>query len=491
MVHIRIALALSLSLLLSLTGAVAQAKRQVEAGQYSSIDGMVTLLLARPSGKNWTVRGSISGITSQGSKVTKDVSGTLYSGTGKVALKLVAPRSDQYTLGDIDGTYGGADGAILLRYVNFNGEQTTERCYHSKDLDSLWILEKGYPKTPAITDPNLNVVQIDSYAGNMTFKNYAKLNGEFIDQQFKFYSPNLEYRAGEIMPWFVDGSATNHSAFPYTIAYMRYGYQNRSNQSPYYGTIAIDSSNSKYCNDVGWHPTGKIKIYPGVGANDRFRIVVGIPGDVLEWWYKWTTRLKTSPSRPTKPVAKPDKVSTTTPITPSKPPTSFSTTSVTGDVTYRNTGGGSDYRPLTSGTVLTNRMEVDAALDGSATFRLPNGGTIKLQGGTRLRVEELTANGGQVRSVIRVITGELIYQHLGQSSVVRSDLDIRVADVVASVRGTEFTLKFNEKTGQLSIDLRDGRLEVNPGHGVAPITLLAPTVFTFVSTPKEEYRSKG
>ena len=158
---------------------------------------------------------------------------------------------------------------------------------------------------------------------------------------------------------------------------------------------------------------------------------------------------------------------------------------VTGDVSFRTTGGGSDYRPLTAGTVLTSKMEIDVDPDGSATLRLPNGGSVTIKGGTRLRLEDLTSTGGQARVVVRLLMGEVIYRHAADAAAtsVRGDFVLHMNESVTSSLGTEFSAKFDPKTNMLTIDLREGKLEFKPAKNIEPILLNAPTVFTFLAPP--------
>lgn len=182
-------------------------------------------------------------------------------------------------------------------------------------------------------------------------------------------------------------------------------------------------------------------------------------------------------------------VTTKPPVTPPVTPPVINPPSVTlraldikGDVVFR-TVGVTDYRQLTATTILRAGMEVDVAPDSSATFQLPNGATVKLQPGTHIRIEELTPIGGQARAMVRMFMGEIIYRHLGTSTSPRGDFVLLMNEAVTSVRGTEFTIKFNSKTGVLNIDLRDGKLEFKPGHGLEPMMLEAPTTLTFSAPP--------
>ena len=166
-------------------------------------------------------------------------------------------------------------------------------------------------------------------------------------------------------------------------------------------------------------------------------------------------------------------------------PASVTASQVTGDVSFRTIGGGSDYRPLTTGTVLTSKMEIDVDPEGSATLRLPNGGIITIKGGTRLRLEELTSSGGQARVVVRMMMGEVLYRHAANAAAntVRGDFVIRMNESVTSSLGTEFSAKFDAKTFMVTIDLREGKLEINPGMKLDPSILEAPQVFTIIAPP--------
>lgn len=463
-----------------LFGAVSWAQHPITAGEYRSLDGNVSLLVARPSGKNWTVRGTI--ILNTGVRI--DVKGTLYDPSGKVALT-------GYGLGDVSGTFDKSDGSIKLKYAVRGEPINSQTCHNVKELETLWVLEPGYPKIPEKTDENIKLVVTDSFSGTLTWKNYAKKDGNFIDQAFKFYVPKSTYRPGEVFEMFVDGSGTEHTALPVTGIVLRSAYVNRPAQSPYYSVVAIDSGDSQYGRQVGWRSSMKVKIESPNGAKDRMRFVVGIVGDVLEWWYRPEVRVKgaKAPDGTTKPPIKPDTGSSGGGLADdaAKPPapTSLTAAQVTGDVSYRLTGGGSDFKPLSVGTVLTNKMEIDVDPDSSAILILPNGGTVTIKGGTRLRLEDLTPVGGQARVIVRLLMGEVIYRHAANAAAnsVRGDFVLHVNESVTSSLGTEFTAKFDPKTFMLTLELREGKIEFNPGRGVQPVLLTAPTVFTTVTPP--------
>ncbi len=471
---------------LVLIAGIARAQHPIASGEYRSIDGSISLLVARPSGKNWTVRGTL--YPSGGSSIS--VSGTLYDATGKVSLKGLG-------LEEITGSYSVKSGTIKLSYTVRDREQESRECFNSKNLETVWVLEPGYPKTPAKPDENIHLVTVDGFSGTLTWKNFAKKDGNFIDQTFKFYVPKSVYRPGEIFEWFADGTTTDHAAIPVAMIILRSHYLNRPAQSPYYGVVGMDTSTSGFNESVGWRSTQKIKVVEPNGMNDRLRFVVGIVGDVLEWLYRPELRpkgakdagLPAKPAEDTNSTTKPPKdvddsgIGRSTTI--SSPPASVTASQVTGDVSFRTIGGGSDYRPLTTGTVLTSKMEIDVDPEGSATLRLPNGGIITIKGGTRLRLEELTSSGGQARVVVRMMMGEVLYRHAANAAAntVRGDFVIRMNESVTSSLGTEFSAKFDAKTFMVTIDLREGKLEFNPGMKLDPIILEAPQVFTIIAPP--------
>lgn len=474
---IRCALLLGLMLI----AGIVYAQHPITSGEYRSLDGTVSLLVARPSGQNWTVRGTLYPTPTS----SISVSGTLYQSTGKLALTGL-------NLSEITGSYSTATGSLKLTYTPRDGEQIAQTCYNAKNLETVWVLEPGHPKAPQKPDENINLVTIDGFSGTLTWKNYAKKDGNFIDQTFKFYVPKSEYRPDEVFEWFVDGTSTDHAAIPVAMMVLRCHYMNRPLQSPYYGVVGMDTSGSGFNISVGWRSTQKIKVVEPHGSNDRMRFVVGMVGDVLEWVYRPETKVKGA--KPTTPVK--DVVSTTGSgggaddsaggTTKPSSPASLTASQITGDVSYRSTGGGSDYTPLTAGTVLTSKMEIDVAPESSATLKLPNGAIVTVKGGTRLRLEELTSSGGMARVIVRMLTGEVVYRHAADAaaSSVRGDFVLHMNESVTSSLGTEFTAKFDPKTNMLTIDLREGKLEFKPAKHLEPILLTAPTVFTFLAPPK-------
>lgn len=168
-----------------------------------------------------------------------------------------------------------------------------------------------------------------------------------------------------------------------------------------------------------------------------------------------------------------------------KPPAvgSLLTTAIQGEVDVRLPGK-TDYQPLTAGMVLAPNTLISTGPEDSATFQLPNGATLTLTPGTTIRVEELTGSGGYAACIIRIRVGEIKFQNESKhDSVVRSDFVIRMNECVSSTRGTAFSMRCDEKTGQIFIQLTEGKLEFKPNKEASPILLEAPTTFTFSVTP--------
>jgi ferric-dicitrate binding protein FerR (iron transport regulator) len=130
--------------------------------------------------------------------------------------------------------------------------------------------------------------------------------------------------------------------------------------------------------------------------------------------------------------------------------------------------------------VLPPRTLIDVDPDSSATFQLPDGATLTLQGGTIITIEELTPSGGQARIMVRVAMGAIIYRHQADARgrFARSDFMVRINDGVYSTRGTAFSLKFDPNSGMVTLSLTDGQLEFDPGHGLQKMLLDAPTTMT-------------
>ena len=92
-------------------------------------------------------------------------------------------------------------------------------------------------------------------------------------------------------------------------------------------------------------------------------------------------------------------------------------------------------------------------------------------------VEELTPSGGQARVIVRLMMGEILYRHTrdAAANIVKGDFVIRMNESVTSTRGTEFSLKFDPSSGMMTLNLTDGQVEFDPGHGLQKMLLEAPT----------------
>lgn len=152
--------------------------------------------------------------------------------------------------------------------------------------------------------------------------------------------------------------------------------------------------------------------------------------------------------------------------------------STTGEVWVRTSSDKPETR-LRNDMILGPGTIIDVDPESSATFQLPNGATVVLAAGTSLRVEQLSATGGQAAVQVRVLVGELLYRHRGTSSTATAGFVVRAGETTASTRGTEFTLKFDPKQSTLQINLRDGKLDFDPGGGLPKMQLEAPNTLTW------------
>ncbi|MEQ1934033.1 MAG: FecR family protein [Fimbriimonadaceae bacterium] len=186
--------------------------------------------------------------------------------------------------------------------------------------------------------------------------------------------------------------------------------------------------------------------------------------------------------------------------TDTKPPTTTGTgtgkpaddkgTTTTGPVTLRTTGIKGDvdikarqdvsWSDLTTRSILSPGTMINVGPESSATFQLPDGSVITVEAGTSLRIEELSSAGGQARALVRIMAGAVTFRHQNSLDAIRrSDFVIAAAETTASVRGTDFTFTFDPKQNTIRIDLREGKLEFDPGHGLSKMNLDAPTTITW------------
>jgi len=155
------------------------------------------------------------------------------------------------------------------------------------------------------------------------------------------------------------------------------------------------------------------------------------------------------------------------------------TMSIRGDVTVR-TQTATTWEPIKPSTVLDAGTRISVAPESSLTLQLPNGATIEVEGGTEFAIEDLSPTGGQARAIVRINVGALLYRHRqGLDQRMRSDFIVRAAECTTASRGTEFRISYDPKAGMVRLDLRDGKVEFDPGRGLDKMNLEAPTTLTW------------
>lgn len=142
-------------------------------------------------------------------------------------------------------------------------------------------------------------------------------------------------------------------------------------------------------------------------------------------------------------------------------------TSVKGDV--RLQPAGQPEREATAGDVLCEGDELFAGFDSRAVVKSDNNTTITVQANTQIRIATLAER----RFDIRLERGE-VHTVVKTTGPTRPDVRIITPTATASVRGTEFDVRYDETTKETNVRVLEGRVEVVPENkDLVSVTLLA------------------
>lgn len=139
------------------------------------------------------------------------------------------------------------------------------------------------------------------------------------------------------------------------------------------------------------------------------------------------------------------------------------------DVTYRH--GNGNWEKPTEGMTLSSGDEIAADPDGEAELQLTDGSTIKIMPLTQIHISKVSDPKTVTKTEILLRVGEMAAQ-VKKSGPIKSDFSIRSPTAVASVRGTFFTVAYDDKTGVSTVAVKDGSVEVTPENGLLkPVTI--------------------
>lgn len=140
-------------------------------------------------------------------------------------------------------------------------------------------------------------------------------------------------------------------------------------------------------------------------------------------------------------------------------------TSVTGDVRIQPRGKAE--RAAIAGEALCEGDELFAGFDSSVIVESENNTTVSVRPNTQIRIAtfaerrfDIRLEKGEVRTVVKT-TGPT-----------RPDVRIQTPTATASVRGTEFDVRYDEKTKETTVGVLEGNVEIVPvNNELKPVTL--------------------
>jgi hypothetical protein len=459
-------------------------------GQYSIISGeyrgeprigaSLSLLVAKPSGKNWTIKGTL-----KWNGKAHAVSGTLYEATNKVALR--AQGFEWKNMDAVmDGMFNPETGRINVTFKakieNREYIQQTFACKNKNqkaEMETVWLLEEGYPKRCAtFTEEMAKGVTVDPKGGTVTWHNIPKHDGSKVEQVIKFTVPKNEYRLGEKLLWSLDASGCARDVTVFEGLHMALGWDGQG------WAFAIDWGDSAYGKAVGWNP--KWEPIFGPSPKSRVRFVVRKPEDLYEWWYSPVTRPKKPAVKPSdKPVAKPTSTAGTGGTT-GKPsgggtgsatPTSKAPTlrvvSIRGDVQVRKNDtlqwvDFNDALPLKEGD------QIATSFDEEIELALPDGATLRMEPNSTIKVGPLLQTGrGRTQAIMDMIHGRVFVRGTSSSPFFAGgDFVLRRNETGVSPRGTAFSVGFDKKEKMMQVHVDEGEVTIT-NKGEEPIILKA------------------
>ena len=134
--------------------------------------------------------------------------------------------------------------------------------------------------------------------------------------------------------------------------------------------------------------------------------------------------------------------------------------SISGDVDYRR-GAKGDWCAARKNEVLGQGDEISTHPDGEVTLAFADNSTVRLRGGTQIRIAAFFTEGGVVRVEIRLANGEIAAK-VNRSETTRSDFVVKSGHGHSgSVRGTAFTVFADARSTLFTVS--EGSVEVRAG----------------------------
>jgi hypothetical protein len=144
-------------------------------------------------------------------------------------------------------------------------------------------------------------------------------------------------------------------------------------------------------------------------------------------------------------------------------------TCVTPDCSARK---GGEWQTLSAGATLSEGAEIACDPDGTATLRFPDGSTVSIKPTTQVTISSFFQQGGVAKAEILLRLGE-VAADVKKSGAVRSDFQMRSPTVVASVRGTDFSVYYQPSTGTTIVASEKDPVLVTPNNSKLPAVTIS------------------
>ena len=132
--------------------------------------------------------------------------------------------------------------------------------------------------------------------------------------------------------------------------------------------------------------------------------------------------------------------------------------SMKGDVMVRKVG--EDWHPLTGGSLGVND-EISTGPDSLLIITFPDGTTLQYGELTRGLMSDLQTVKDRIMIRVLLKMGEIRSQ-VPKQELIRSDFSIKSPTATAGVRGTRFTVRYDEKSEVTTVTVEDGVVRVTP-----------------------------
>jgi hypothetical protein len=143
--------------------------------------------------------------------------------------------------------------------------------------------------------------------------------------------------------------------------------------------------------------------------------------------------------------------------------------SMKGDVGYR--AGEAEWADLSPDTKLTSVDQVHTGPDSAVTLRMRDGSTVELSELSQMAIGTLDAKEGRLKVRILLKVGALQAKVVPQKTL-PSDFQVRMPTATTSVRGTVFSVRYDEGTQLGTVEVQEGTVQVTPDNSALPPFML-------------------